>query len=172
MKATFHEQRLLTAAECDRILELWEADHGHGPAYDEDEDFRSKRTSIVDLPDDLCAKVRDAVEEANARFWGYEGEYHQAHEIYRYEPGDFFDWHMDLGDGELAYRKLTTLVQLSRSGDYEGGRLEIFGNEEHEAGTRRGTLLVYPSYVMHRVTEVTAGVRFSLGGEFVGPSFR
>ena len=172
MKETFHEERVFTDRDCDRVLELWEADHGHGEAYDEHADYISKRTSIVDLPADLFEKVRTVVDRVNAACWGYAGEYSPSHEIYRYHPGDFFDWHMDLGDGDLRFRKVTTLIQLSDPADYEGGRLEIWGNDEHEAGTRRGTLLIYPSYVMHRVTEVTRGTRFSLGGELLGPPFR
>lgn len=172
MKATFHEQKLLSAKECDEVIELFGEDHGHGGVYEEGEDYISKRTSIVTLPDAILAKVKGLVDDVNEKNWGYRGEYAAEHELYRYEPGDFFDWHMDLGDGALANRKVTTLIQLTSPSEYEGGRLELFGNDHHTASVRRGTILVYPSYIMHRVTEVTSGIRYSLGGEVLGPPFR
>ena len=172
MKEPFHQERLLTAAECDAIIELWNEDHGHGSAYSESETYISKRTTIVELPTKIHAKILKAVTRANKALWGYAGAYSEYHEIYRYTPGDFFDWHMDLGADELAKRKVTTLVQLTDPRKYQGGELELFANETHTAGKRRGTLMIYPSYIMHRVTEVTGGMRFSLGGEILGPAFR
>lgn len=172
MKETFHQQPLLTSAECDELIRLWGEDHGHGGEYSEGDTYISKRTSIIEYPPAIYAKLLAAVEQANAQFWGYEGDFCPSGELYRYEVGDFFDWHMDLGEGDLARRKLSTLIQLSKPSDYEGGRLEIFGNDEHTASTRRGTLMIYPSYVMHRVTEVTEGLRYSIGGELVGKPFR
>ena len=172
MKETFHEQRLLDPSECDALIDLWGEDHGHGPAYEEGEEYISKRTSIIEVPRPILRKIRSVVDRVNRKNWGYGGSYASAHELYRYTPGDFFDWHMDLGDGALAHRKVTTLIQLSDPRDYDGGRLEIWGNEEHTAGTARGTLLIYPSFVMHRVTEVTRGVRYSIGGEILGDPFR
>ncbi|MEM7413614.1 MAG: 2OG-Fe(II) oxygenase [Myxococcota bacterium] len=172
MKETFHQQQLLTSGECDELISLWGLDQGHGGEYHESEEYISKRTSIIEYPPTIYEKLRDAVDRANRDNWGYEGELCRSGELYRYEPGDFFDWHMDLGDGRISKRKLSTLIQLSRPSEYEGGRLEIFGNDEHTASTRRGMLMIYPSYIMHRVTEVTHGLRFSVGGEVLGEPFR
>lgn len=171
MRAMVHEQGLLSRAECEAVIALFDEDHGHGAAYGENTDYIRKRTSIVELPEPLFERIQDAVTRANARFWGYAGAYAREHELYRYTPGDFFDWHMDLGEGDAAHRKLTTLIQLSPATDYTGGHLELWGNEPHTAARAPGTLLIYPSYVMHRVTEVTRGVRWSLGGELLGPPF-
>ena len=172
MKEPFHEERLLTAAECDEIIALWDADHGHGGAYSESEHYISKRTTIVELPRAIHDKVHKAVKRVNKDLWGYAGDYSDYHEVYRYTPGDFFDWHMDLGEGELAKRKVTTLIQLTSPSKYAGGELELFANMTHTASKRRGTLVIYPSYVMHRVTKVTEGMRYSLGGEIIGRPFK
>ena len=173
MKETFHEQTaLLSAAECDALIAMFGKDCGHGEDYAEEQHYISKRTSIIEMPDAIYRKVRAVVDRVNKANWRYEGELSRYFELYRYEVGDFFDWHMDLGDGEIAKRKISTLIQLTKPSEYEGGELEIFGNQEHVASRRRGTLLIYPSYVMHRVTEVTSGLRFSLGGELVGKPFR
>ena len=85
-----------------------------------------------------------------------------------------------LSHGELV-RKLTVVVQLDDGGDYVGGDLEVlrFGSDAPsaievpaEAMRQRGTAIVFPSYVLHRVTPVTAGQRRTLVGWLVGPRFR
>ena len=172
MRQSYVETKLLSARECDQLIELWGDDHGYGGDYGESEEYISKRTSVIELPSTIFKKCEAAVKKANKANWGYEGTLSRAFEIYRYEPGDFFDWHMDLGSGKIAGRKITTLIQLSSPKDYDGGELELFCNDPHTAGRARGTLMIYPSYIMHRVTELTRGVRFSMGGEVIGTPFR
>jgi PKHD-type hydroxylase len=67
---------------------------------------------------------------------------------------------------------LSVTVSLSDPGEYEGGELEFdFKNEEpHKKPNIRtcteilskGSLVVFPSFVFHRVKPVTKGVRHSL----------
>jgi PKHD-type hydroxylase len=59
---------------------------------------------------------------------------------------------------------------LSDAQEYEGGDFESFDNP---VGVRtKGTLIVFPSFVHHRVTPVTKGYRQSLAAMLVGPKFR
>ena len=45
-------------------------------------------------------------------------------------------------------------------GEYEGGGLELLGHAAGKAASSaQGTLLVFPSYAMHRVTPVRRGKR-------------
>ena len=72
-----------------------------------------------------------------------------------------------------ARRKLTMVVQLSESDAYSGGVLELMPDANiHAAETGRGTATVFPSFVLHRVTPVTAGERWSLTIWSHGPAFR
>ena len=60
-------------------------------------------------------------------------------------------------------RKLSISVQLSRSEDYEGGELQFkVGSDEIVATQDPGSVIIFPSYIRHRVTPVTSGVRHSL----------
>lgn len=82
----------------------------------------------------------------------------------------FYDWHLDTGPNELSYRKLSLVVQLAEPSSYEGGDLEIrSGSGVSSVSKTIGTVTVFPSYLLHRVTPVTAGLRESLvlwaGGE-------
>ena len=52
----------------------------------------------------------------------------------------------------------------------EGGYFEFFGKEK--VNSKRGTVIVFPSYKLHRVKPVTEGTRYSLVTWFCGESFR
>lgn len=75
-----------------------------------------------------------------------------------------YDWHMDMGRFPYSHRKVSITVQLSDPDDYEGGDLEIWtgGVDPIKAPRQKGAVVLFPSYLMHRVTPVTKGVRKSL----------
>lgn len=87
-----------------------------------------------------------------------------------------YDWHHDIdwnrADG--YDRKLSVTVQLSSPDEYEGGDFEFCEIETPET-TRsklKGSVLVFPSYLQHRVSPVTSGIRKSLVAWFEGPIWR
>ena len=56
--------------------------------------------------------------------------------------------------------------------EYEGGDFE-FDEVKTTADFRsKGTVLVFPSYLRHRVLPVTSGIRRSLVAWFVGPRWK
>ena len=67
-------------------------------------------------------------------------------------------------------------IQLSNFEDYKGGNFFIkdFNNKQHkpEEFKNKGDLLVFPSFLLHQVTEVKGGKRYSLVCWFMGPSFQ
>jgi PKHD-type hydroxylase len=75
-----------------------------------------------------------------------------------------YDWHMDMGRFPYNHRKISITVQLSDPDDYEGGDLEIWagGVEPIKAPRQKGAVVIFPSFLMHRITPVTKGVRKSL----------
>ncbi len=94
-------------------------------------------------------------------------------QVAEYAPGQYYDWHLDLGGGRISIRKLSFIVQLADPADYEGGAVEVMFSREASAMTRaRGAVIVFPAYILHRVQEVTAGSRRSLVGWIGGPHFR
>lgn len=79
------------------------------------------------------------------------------------EGGGHYDYHLDIGAGSASLRKLSLVVQLSDPADYEGGTFEILrGTNPEPLPKNKGAVLVFPSYLMHRVTPVTKGLRKSL----------
>lgn len=105
--------------------------------------------------------------------------------ILRYEESGHFQWHIDVlsyeqteypGLGSGLERKLSVTLNLSDPADYEGGDLEFLnglGQVITQPEIReRGSLVVFPSTVGHRVTPIVSGVRYALVGWMVGPQLR
>lgn len=83
-----------------------------------------------------------------------------------------YDWHRDDDPyGAPPFeRKLSMVVQLSRSKDYEGGLLELDGAEiNRELFCDQGDVIIFRSDQRHRVTQTTSGIRFSLVSWMIGP---
>ena len=90
-----------------------------------------------------------------------------------YEDGGHYEWHMDVGDYPQNNRKISLTIQLSDPNDYEGGDLEFWlGKESNKAPREQAFAVLFPSYLMHRVTPITKGVRKSLVLWVGGDTFR
>ena len=81
--------------------------------------------------------------------------------------------HLDLGQRQ-PNRKLTFSLQLSDPFSHEGGALQFpYNRTEPEVAPRaRGKIIFFPSFMLHEVTPVTKGTRYSLVGWVSGPLFR
>lgn len=109
----------------------------------------------------------------NERYWFDILGFHHELQLTRYSEGDFFDWHLDFGTGEISARKLSITMQLSDSEDYEGGDLQfMINNKIVNAPREKGTVIVFPSFINHRVTPITKGVRESIVGWVSGPPYK
>lgn len=72
-------------------------------------------------------------------------------------------------------RKLSISLVLSDNYEYEGGEFQIINSEQSEASTveqKKGRLIVFPSWMVHKVKPVTRGVRKSIVVWVVGPQFK
>ena len=114
----------------------------------------------------------DANEQAG---WKYNIVAAQDCQVTRYTKDGFYNWHTDgMGshndlDNEGTTRKLSMSVILNS--DYEGGDLEMRDLENKIPRLEEGSIIVFPSFVEHRVTPVTEGIRYSLVTWFVGPPY-
>ena len=119
--------------------------------------------------------VEAALEANRAHFRFALSGFDERAQIARYDAdaAGHFDWHADIGDGALAARrKLTLVVQLSEPEAYDGGDLELNpGGRPDRADRARGAAILFPCFVLHRVTPVTRGRRPSLTPWVHGPAF-
>ena len=79
-----------------------------------------------------------------------------------YNKGEYFDWHMD-GDNTLHRDRFASIV-IQLNGGYDGGILQIknIKRELVSIENKIGTLYIFDSRLLHRVTPVETGVRYSL----------
>lgn len=115
--------------------------------------------------DGLFKKILHQVDYANKRAFDFElnGIMHDLQILkYTHETQQHYDWHIDISGGNAYGRKISYIIQLSDESEYEGGNLEIFDGNSHIAPKKQGSVVMFPSYVCHRVSPVTAGTRWSL----------
>jgi PKHD-type hydroxylase len=94
----------------------------------------------------------------------------------KYKTAGHYNWHYDSGPDLPEHRKLSFVLGLTDPDSYEGGEFQININGDtekaHSFKIRRGDLIVFPSYMGHRVTPVTSGERMTLTAWAVGPKFK
>ena len=118
-------------------------------------------------------------EEANKNAFGFCIDYLREiqHTTYRAENSGHYDWHYDTfwANPTTYDRKISIVIQLSESEDYVGGNLQFdaqYPQPNAEEIRQKGTVIVFPSFLVHRVTPVLSGVRKSLVTWIQGPKFK
>lgn len=109
----------------------------------------------------------------NFDIWGFQEDFQYT--VYG-EEESHYTWHMDRGMSRStgsAPRKLSLVLQLSDPDEYEGGDLQLFTQADPiTVEKKKGLVVAFPSFIMHRVTPVTKGTRRTLVVWLTGPSFR
>jgi PKHD-type hydroxylase len=86
-------------------------------------------------------------------------------------PGEFYKKHIDkMLNGSI--RKLSLILQLTDSDEYEGSDLLLYTGEPQKMTRKQGSIIVFPSYVLHEVTPITQGTRHSLVAWIAGDPFK
>ena len=172
------EQLALTGGQTDKV--------NKGKPLDDKDiiDLKKKRDSnIVWLSDRWIYKeIQPFIHQANQLAgWNFEWSFSEACQFTKYKLNQFYDWHADSWETPYAnkdnpdtfgkIRKLSVTCSLSAPEDYEGGELEFdFRNTDPDKPAirkcaeikPRGSIVVFPSHVWHRVKPVTKGTRYSL----------
>ena len=128
--------------------------------------------------------------------WNFDWERSESCQFTKYKLNQYYDWHCDSWDKPYQrddvnnpehgrIRKLSMTCQLTDGSEYKGGELEFdFRNydphmRDESQHLRRakeilpkGSIIVFPSFVWHRVKPVTAGTRYSLVVWHLGKPFK
>ena len=85
-----------------------------------------------------------------------------------------YDWHIDLGREPIQSISKLSYSILLNVGEYEGGELEFHtGIYPSKTGSDAlGSMILFPSYFIHRVLPITKGIRYAIVGWMHGNSFR
>ena len=93
-------------------------------------------------------------------------------QLLHYEtPSSGYGWHVDIGAGKAAHRKLSISILLSPPSDYEGGEICFFQRGEKVVKPELGDVVCFSSFIPHRVKPITKGERWSLVAWASGPRF-
>ena len=97
----------------------------------------------------------------NHQFYKYDITHSNQTEFLMYEPDGRYTAHVDAFHARSdETRKLTSLVFLND--DFEGGKFYIqTGHQKTYPPQKKGTVVVFPSYQLHGVEDVTKGDRKS-----------
>lgn len=125
----------------------------------------------------IFSKLSTAIHTLNDRFYKYDLTEMESLQFTKYnsETSDFYTSHADDGYKFNLFRKLSVSVQLSDPSEYEGGDLVFYRNTTLTgvvAPKQLGTVIIFPSFVIHEVKKVTAGTRNSLVTWVNGPRFK
>jgi len=119
--------------------------------------------------------------------WNFQFDWHESCQFTKYKKNHFYNWHQDAWKGcyppdkgtyANKVRKLSSVVWLDNPKTYEGGDLELqeYSNKPTLFQTKqlmkKGSIIVFPSFILHRVTPVTKGTKHSLVTWTLGEEFK
>jgi PKHD-type hydroxylase len=155
-----------------------------------DTDVRISNISFAKYDDDdeikwFFHKTNNIIQSLNERFYQFDLNGYDQFQYGEYD-GDKkskYDYHLDMAFGwpkdplgfAYGHRKLSFILCLSDPSEYEGGKLliNIAGEENSiELPQEKGRVIVFPSFIMHKVSEVTSGKRKSIVIWITGPKFK
>ena len=169
----FNPAMAFTKEECKKIISLSDnmysskATVGTDGIGRLDSSIRSVNRFEIALEDSsnswIFDKVANAVAEANAKYFKFDllGMIHGIELLqYKAEENGHYDWHVDIGPQAASTRKISVSIPLTSREDYSGGELELNNGALIKCIDEQGSITMFPSYVLHRVSPVTQGERW------------
>ena len=151
---------------------------------DDIKDVSKKRKSNIVWMNDrwIYNEIHPYIHTANKNAgWNFQWDFSESCQFTKYKLDQFYDWHCDSWskpynrpeepDRHGKIRKLSVTISLSDENDYEGGDFEFdFRNDDKGSNQPqlckeirpKGSVVVFPSFVWHRVKPVISGTRYSL----------
>ena len=174
-------KNFFTKEECNRVIDEGEKNLEDALLLNKGKntDVRDTQVSFIysgsDVQD-LMQKVVNQIIAESSHFYKRDVHKFEAIQYTKYEKDMFYKWHTDsasnLEELENNVRDMSASLVLSPREEYEGGSLQMILNDcidrnnvvtPHDVEDQeQGTLIIFPSNVLHQVTPVTSGVRKSL----------
>ena len=151
---------------------------------DDIKDVSKKRKSNIVWMDDpwIYKEIHPLVHAANQNAgWNFQWDFSESCQFTKYKLNQFYDWHCDSWNKPYdkpnepnshgKIRKLSVTVSLSDETEYEGGDFEFDFRSADDGSNQpqickeikpKGSVVVFPSFVWHRVKPVISGTRYSL----------
>lgn len=171
-----------TTGECDRIVKaIADMPTDDARLVGRKRDHKLRNAELVWMDDVggmgwVMTRLIELVSRSNKQQFNFDvREFAESPQVAKYDAdkGGHFAWHSDIGEGLAAgKRKLTLVLQLSNPDTYDGGDLKIRPSAHILAANRaQGSVSVFPSFALHKVTPIRRGIRRSLTVWAHGPPF-
>ena len=119
--------------------------------------------------------IRDVTKAANTNIYDFSllGIIDQDFpQVFKYSQGDFYNMHIDINAMAVS-RKITFLINLSNSSEYEGGQIEFLNIDiDPQIVNEQGSCLIFPSYIPYSISPITKGTKHLLVGHVHGALFK
>ena len=170
-------EKAFTKEECNKIIKIAKDKGLIKGTTNNKSDARSSQISWLYSSDDLnwvFRRITDIVLNLNDRFFQF--DLHGLNEGLQFTnykaPSDKYDKHIDRSL-DFTIRKLSLSIQLTNPKEYKGGELFLYEDEKGtEMKKEQGTLILFPSYILHEVKPIIKGERNSLVSWVTGKQFK
>jgi len=165
--------------EIDRIHSFAENyEYREGQIFNGVNDGSVRRSKLKWLPSSqesawLYKKMFELANKANDACYKFRLHYaldDMQYTLYEGNSNGKYDWHIDIGTGTNSLRKLSAVLLLTDPSEFTGGELQVFtSSAPRTVPLEKGSVVFFPSFLLHRVTPVTSGERqtlvFWMGGD-------
>lgn len=170
----------LLKKECEKIIKEGELNLKEATLMDESVNTNIRNTEVSffynkNPVQDLMQKIVDKMIEISINYYGCNLKNVEAIQYTKYTKDMFYTWHTDSAVSleQKITRDISASLILSHKEEHEGGSLQMILNEvcidkdnvlsPHDVvNQEQGTLIIFPSNVLHQVTPITLGTRKSL----------
>lgn len=173
---------VLTPKDCDALVKLYtqanSEEAGIGAiAGNVVKEIRNVRRTVLPVHKGIGARLAAAGLDANSQRWNFDIKKANQSEFLRYPAGGGrYKGHLDTFLSKdpknlEECRKITVLAFLND--DFKGGKFWFQdGHQRFYPPQSKGTVLVFPSFLLHGVEDVEEGERFTCVCWLVGPWFK
>jgi len=176
--------KIFNDEEIDKICKICEESDQISASVINGQDFSIRKSNVSyhflnDINSWIFENLNFAIQELNNHFYNFDIYGYEAFQYTKYlssENGKY-EYHTDTVFGSDKprnmenTRKLSAVILLSDpEKDFSGGEFEIFLHGK--IPMQKGQLILFPSFLAHKVNEVTSGERKSLVVWVEGPKFK
>ena len=184
----YHLPRAIPAHECEEIIKYGKSLNptnaktvgSKNMLSDEEKKEHTEKirsSKIVFIKDMWLKQELDSIVQYANKSWGFNLSQQEDVQFTEYEPRGHYNWHNDSiknpMDLKNMQRKLSMIVQLSKPENYVGGdlRFNLRGLDGVNSDSvmspppefkLQGSLVIFPSFLWHKVEPITSGKRYSL----------
>jgi PKHD-type hydroxylase len=174
-----YQEDVFSSDECQKIINISENYYLKEAKVKNNKNFKGRQSKICwFFPDEntewIYRRITDVVVNLNEQYFKFDLQgLVEGLQFTKYiAPDGQYDKHVDRVYNSII-RKLSLTVQLSNPNHYEGGELKFF--EDNIGSTvqkKQGTMILFPSFILHQVTPITKGERNSLVAWITGKNFK